>query len=355
MSAINKIFIAVLKPALLGCVVAAILLLFFPEFREGEGLNVNILNREKTVPPRLSYYEALAQSAPAVANIYSQSYENTGIFSNRSYSRISLGSAVIMSNEGYLLTCYHVIRNADSIFVQLQDDRKFHAQLVGFDVITDLAVLKIHEAPDLVVMPQMESLNLRVGDIVMAVGNPLDLGQTITSGIVSRTGRKGLANYFDFIQTDAALNQGNSGGALIDSNGYLVGITNASFQSRNERVDGVNFAVPYALAKRVMDEIITSGTVTRGHLGVDGGELRDGTGFLVRSVDKGSPAALAGIRTNDVLTAVNGQTVTSAEIMEVVAESAPGTNLTFQVNRNGKVIHIQAVIGKLNPALIARS
>ncbi|MFC3121304.1 S1C family serine protease [Agaribacter flavus] len=350
----HKILLTLLKPILLGCIVAAILLIFFPQFREGEGLNINILSREKPVPPRLSYYEALAHSAPAVANIYSQSIENTGIFRNRSYSRISLGSAVIMSNEGYLLTCYHVIRNADSTYVQLQDNRRYPAQLIGFDLVTDLAVLKI-DAQDLVVMPQMESPELRVGDIVMAVGNPLDLGQTITSGIVSRTGRKGLANYFDFIQTDAALNQGNSGGALIDSNGYLVGITNASFQSRNTKVDGVNFAVPYGLAKRVMDEIITSGTVTRGQLGVSGQDLLDGSGFLVEQIDKNSPAAYAGIQINDILLAVDGKPLVDLEIMDVIAESKPGTNITLQINRNGELIEVKAVVGKLNPQLVARS
>ncbi|MGQ8365267.1 trypsin-like peptidase domain-containing protein [Glaciecola sp. 1036] len=357
MSLFGKIFIAILKPVLLGVTVAGVLLLFFPEFRQGEGLSFDWLTRENKVPPRLSHYEALAQSAPAVANIYSISIDTgTGVFRNRSTERRSLGSGVVMSSEGYIITCYHVIKDATSISVQLQDDRIYSAELVGFDNVTDLAVLKI-DATDLPVIPQMENSNLRIGDIVMAVGNPLGLGQTITSGIVSRTGRTGLANYFDFIQTDAALNQGNSGGALIDSNGYLVGITNARFSTVDysrrqlQPVDGVNFAVPYELAKRVMNEIIDSGTVTRGQLGVGGGENLHGPGLIVTSVTNEGPAERAGIREYDILLSIDGELGTSStasEMLDMVAETKPGSVVTVQVNRNGRIFEVDVVIGKLD-------
>lgn len=364
MSLISRIFLTILKPILLGVVVAGLLLIFIPEFRQGGGINLNIFDRKEVIPPRQSYYSALANSAPAVANIYSISIDNSGsIFRNRAFTRTSLGSGVIMSQDGYLLTCYHVIRNADSTYVQLQDNRVYPAQLIGFDVVTDLAVLKI-DAPDLTVIPQMEATNLRVGDVVMAVGNPLDLGQTITSGIVSRTGRAGLANYFDFIQTDAELNQGNSGGALIDSNGYLVGITNASFntidsQQRIQTVDGVNFAVPYELAKRIMTEIIQSGTVTRGQLGVGGDDNPEGDGFIVRQVEQGGPADRAGIRQSDIILSIEntaGQSSTTAtEMLDMIAETEPGAQVIVNISRNGRLFQVTATVARYSPESIAQS
>ncbi len=363
MSLFNRIFITILKPILLGVVVAAMLLIFFPEFRVGNGLSLNLLTKKENPPQRVSYYDALARSAPAVTNIYSITVDSSsGVFRNRSQRRTSLGSGVVMSADGYLVTCYHVIANATSTFVQLQDERFFPATLVGFDIVTDLAVLKI-EATDLVVIPQIENTDLRIGDIVMAVGNPLDLGQTITSGIVSRTGRNSLATYFDFIQTDAALNQGNSGGALIDSNGYLVGITNARFNTidafrRVQTVEGVNFAVPYELAKKVMTEIIESGTVTRGELGVTGHDIRNGQGARVTAVLEGGPAHKAGIRENDVLVSISKDAESSSnlpEMLDMIAESRPGTKVIVQVNRDGLIFEVEAVVGKHIPQVFARS
>lgn len=361
MSLFNRILIALLKPVMLGVVVASILLLFFPEFRQGTGLNFNLFQKSVNIPPRISYYNALERSAPAVVNIYSISLENANrIFRNRAYERTSLGSGVIMTEDGYLLTCYHVIQNADSIYVALQDSRLVQAQLVGFDEITDLAVLRVF-AEDLQVIPQMQEPDLRVGDVVMAVGNPFDLGQTITSGIVSRTGRNGFANFFDFIQTDAILNQGNSGGALVDSNGYLMGITNANFKTLDDRrrvtsVDGVNFAVPYSLARRVMDEIILNGKVTRGQLGFSGSELRGSQGIVVESVTRNSPADAAGLRVNDILLSINGVQVESAsKALDMIAETEPGSQITLMVSRNDEVISMMVVVGELMPQMVVRS
>jgi serine protease DegS len=361
MSLISRILIALLKPIMLGVVVASILLLFFPEFRQGAGLNLNFFQKSANIPPRISYYNALERSAPAVVNIYSISLENANrIFRNRAYERTSLGSGVIMTEDGYLLTCYHVIQNADSIYVALQDSRLVQAQLVGFDEITDLAVLRVF-AEDLHVIPQMQNPDLRVGDVVMAVGNPFDLGQTITSGIVSRTGQNGFANFFDFIQTDAVLNQGNSGGALVDSNGYLMGITNANFKTLDNRrrvtsVDGVNFAVPYTLARRVMDEIISNGKVTRGQLGFSGSELRGSQGIVVESVTRNSPADVAGLRVNDILLSINGVQVESAsKALDMIAETQPGSEITLVVSRNDEVISMMVVVGELMPQMVVRS
>ena len=216
-----------------------------------------------------------------------------------------------------------------------------------------LKVLKVNEN-NLHVIPQLEEPDLRVGDVVMAIGNPYNLGQTITQGIVSRAGRTGLSNsYVDFIQTDAVLNQGNSGGALVDSNGYLVGITNANFQVRDERrgtyiVDGINFAVPYELAVRVMESIITNGKVTRGQLGFIGEELRGGPGIEVKAVAANSPAAQAGLRPGDIIMSIDGIRLESAsKALDMIAETQPGTVLELEVSRNASLFTMQVTVAEL--------
>lgn len=350
-----------LKPIILGITVAAMLLIFIPEFRQGDGIQFNWLKNSEKAPERLSYYDALSQSAPAVVNIYSISFDTrNSIFRSRANERTNLGSGVIMSDDGYLLTCYHVIKDADSIYVALQDSRILEAQMVGFDALTDLAVLKV-TADDLHVIPQVDKTGIRVGDVVMAIGNPYNLGQTITQGIVSRTGRNGLANYVDFVQTDAVLNRGNSGGALVDSNGFLVGITNANFQTidagrRITSVDGINFAVPYELAKRVMNEIISDGRVTRGELGISGAESRGAPGIIVTSVTQNGPADTAGMQVNDILLSVNGVRLESAsKTLDMIAETRPGTELVLEVSRNEQVITMTVVVGELSAQMVSVS
>jgi serine protease DegS len=356
MSSLQRFFIALLKPIMLGLTVAAILLIFIPEFRQGSGLNVHWLQTAGNPPERLSYHDAISRSAPAVAYIYGVSIDNpnpNSIFRGRATERTNLGSGVVMSDDGYLVTCYHVIKDTDTIFIRLQDSRTLEAQIVGFDIETDLAVLKV-DAEDLHVMPQVPKTGLRVGDVVMAIGNPLDLGQTITQGIVSRISRNNLANYFDFIQTDAVLHPGNSGGALVDSNGYLVGITNANFKTRGPNgrglttVDGINFAVPYELAKKVMEEIIVSGTVVRGQLGFVGNALVEGKGMVVTEVTRGGPADTAGLKVKDILLAINGFQIEendAGQALNIVSQTAPGTALTLKIERNDELITLTVVVG----------
>ena len=302
---------------------------------------------------RESYFAPLSRSAPAVVNIYSVSIENdTGLFRNQPRERASLGSGVIMTENGYILTCHHVVENADSIYVAVQDGRILEAQIVGNDPLTDLAVLKV-TADNLHIIPQVSEPDIHVGDVVMAIGNPFDLGQTITQGIVSRAGRNGLSNYVDFIQTDAVLNQGNSGGALVDSNGILLGITNANFQVRDSRnrvrnVDGINFAVPYELAKRVMDKIINNGRVIRGQLGFIGGEYRNRPGIEVTAVANGSAADEAGLQPGDIILAIDGIRLESAsKTLDMIAETAPGTTLELEISRGGNPLTINALVAEL--------
>lgn len=354
MSSLNAVLGFLFRSTFLGLIVAAFLLIFVPDLRVGTGFDGIWFNDKSQAPERASYYDAISVSAPAVVNIYSESieYSNDPFSPARSRERSNLGSGVIMTESGYLLTCYHVVENADTIAVSLSDNRIVEAQMIGYDVYTDLAVLKIN-ATNLIPIPQLEDPATRVGDVVMAIGNPYDLGQTITQGIVSRTGKNGLANYVDFIQTDAVLNQGNSGGALVDSNGNLVGITNSSFAVRDNRrrvrsIDGVNFAVPYPLAKRVMDEIIENGKVTRGQLGFVGNEMTNRNGILVNGIQPNSPADVGGLRVNDILVAVDNELVESAsKTLDKIAETPPGTILQLEVLRENETITMQVVVGEL--------
>jgi serine protease DegS len=351
-SSILKFF---LKSVVLGILVAMLLLLFLPDLRQGTGLANGLFAQPSVSASRESYFGSLSRSAPAVVNIYSVSIENdTGLFRNQPRERTSLGSGVIMTDNGYILTCHHVVQDADSIYVAVQDGRILEAQIVGNDPLTDLAVLKV-TAENLHIIPQVTEPDIHVGDVVMAIGNPLNLGQTITHGIVSSAGRNGLSNYVDFIQTDAVLNQGNSGGALVDSNGVLLGITNANFQVRDARnrvrnVDGINFAVPYELAKRVMDEIITNGRVVRGQMGFIGSEIRMRPGIDVTAVAKGSPADIAGLRPGDIIIAIDGIRLESAsKTLDMIAETPPGTKLQLEVSRAGDLLTMDAIVGELRP------
>ena len=341
------------RSIVIGAIVASLILLLVPELRHGSGIDFKRLFQSEPVSNRLSYHDAISRSAPSVVNIYSVSIEaSKQLFCNSSRERTNLGSGVIMTHDGYILTCHHVINNASSIYVAMQDSRLFEAQIVGYDLFTDLAVLKVN-ADNLHAIPQLREPDTRVGDLVMAIGNPYNLGQTITQGIVSRTGRNGLANYVDFIQTDAVLNQGNSGGALVDSEGYLVGITNANFktydaQRRIRDVNGVNFAVPYTLANRVMNDIITNGKVTRGQLGFSGNEFQGQDGIIIANIVSGSPADLAGLEVNDVLLAIDNNMITGASnALDMIAETPPGTVLLLQVRRQDKILSIQATVGEL--------
>ncbi|ALM91725.1 Outer membrane stress sensor protease DegS [Alteromonas stellipolaris LMG 21856] len=330
-----------------------LLLFLLPDLRQGSGLTQGLFTEPSVSASRESYFSPLSRSAPAVVNIYSVSIENdTGLFRNQPRERASLGSGVIMTENGYILTCHHVVENADSIYVAVQDGRILEAQIVGNDPLTDLAVLKV-TADNLHIIPQVSEPDIHVGDVVMAIGNPFDLGQTITQGIVSRAGRNGLSNYVDFIQTDAVLNQGNSGGALVDSNGILLGITNANFQVRDSRnrvrnVDGINFAVPYELAKRVMDKIINNGRVIRGQLGFIGGEYRNRPGIEVTAVANGSAADEAGLQPGDIILAIDGIRLESAsKTLDMIAETAPGTTLELEISRGGNPLTINALVAEL--------
>lgn len=313
------------------------------------------------MPAPVSYSTAIHAAAPAVVNVYTRSTQlDQSSFQRRVIQNLSLGSGVIMRSDGYILTNFHVVNGADQILVALQDGRQLDALLIGQDQMTDLAVLKV-QAEDLPVIPQQADIAPQVGDLVLAIGNPLNLGQSITQGIISATGRAGLStnNYTDFMQMDAAINEGNSGGALVNSNGVLVGINTAAFQrQRNLEVQGIFFAVPYPLARTVLDKLIKHGRVTRGYLGFNGnpvtnagGEPQVSTGqpfygVLIDQVEAFGPADRAGLRGGDILLQVAGTQLTSVgQALDIVAETEPGSTIDLLVERQGQRQLLKCQIG----------
>lgn len=253
------------------------------------------------------------------------------------------GSGVIVdSQRGYVLTANHVVAQISTVQITTKDGRRFTAKLVGRDPATDIAVLQIQQPAALKAIPLGESNSLEVGDFVIAIGNPFGLGQTVTSGLVSALGRTGLGKqgYEDFIQTDAAINPGNSGGALVNLNGELVGINTAIISPGGGNV-GIGFAVPINMARRVMEQIVATGHVRRGRIGVtmqDVNELQGGRGpgVLISEVTKGSSADRAGIRKGDLVTSVNDRSIKSAaQLRNAIGLSRVGERLKLAVLRNG--------------------
>ncbi|TVS17132.1 MAG: PDZ domain-containing protein [Gammaproteobacteria bacterium] len=318
-------------------------------------------------PPRAGYADAVAQAAPAVVNIYTTRVVTRRVHPLCDLPRFqemcerfpgsqqrmqgSLGSGVIVRPDGHILTNNHVIADADEILVALADGREAPARVVGTDPETDLAVLRV-DLEGLTPIELAPSLELRVGDVVLAIGNPFGIGQTVSSGIVSALGRHGIvanAPYEDFIQTDAAINPGNSGGALVDASGRLVGVNSMIF-SRSGGSHGIGFAIPAGLALDVLDSILEQGRVIRGWLGVEVRPVEDwgdGNGLFVAGVSPNGPADQAGLRTGDLITAINGAPVISPrEVGQRIAMLSPGSQVEVQVVRNGSRQQLLATVGQ---------
>ena len=270
----------------------------------------------------------------------------------------SLGSGVIVTSDGTILTNNHVIDGASDIKVQLSDKREFSAKLVGSDPRTDVAVLKI-DATGLPTLAVGDSSKLQVGDVIFAIGDPFGVGETATMGIVSATGRSGLGieNYEDFIQTDAAINPGNSGGAMIDLHGNLIGVNTAIATGGGQGNVGIGFAIPINMAHSVMDQIITHGKVVRGYLGLvpqdvtpeiakQFGLSRPG-GALIAEVSPDTPASRAGLKRGDVILKLNGEPVNSENDLRLrVSQAAPGTNVKLEIWRDGKTQDVDVPLGQ---------
>jgi Do/DeqQ family serine protease len=327
-----------------------------------------------------SYAAVVDRVAPAVVTIRSQRVVRTStqqlpdhplfreFFGDRLPRQMperregGMGSGVIVRADGYLLTNDHVVAGADQVDVELTDGRTFKAKVVGTDQPSDLAVLKV-EAGNLQTLPLGDSDAVRVGDVVLAVGNPLGVGQTVTMGIVSAKGRStglGDGSFEDFIQTDAPINRGNSGGALVNTRGELVGI-NSQILSPSGGNIGIGFSIPAEMAQNVMTQLIDHGEVRRGRLGVTiqhiTPELAQGLGLssvhgaLVSDVERGGPAAGAGVQRGDVITALNGETVRdSNELRNEVAQMQPGSDARLTVRRDGSEREITVTLGELAAA-----
>ncbi|ATA25627.1 outer membrane-stress sensor serine endopeptidase DegS [Brenneria goodwinii] len=351
------------RSTLIGVIVAGLLLFALPMLRTGTPLlqSSNDNNDKYAEDAPLSYYHGVRRAAPAVVNVYNR-VPNPDQLNELNVQ--TLGSGVIMSENGYILTNKHVINNAQQILVALQDGRLFEAMVVGSDSLTDLAVLQINGA-GLPVIPINPNRTAHIGDVVMAIGNPYNLGQTITQGIISATGRVGLSAAGDnrqngrqnLLQTDASINRGNSGGALVNTLGELVGINTLSFDksSDGETPEGISFAIPVALATKVMDKLIRDGRVIRGYIGINGIQMENldqkgieqgrMSGILVKTVDPGGPADKAGIQVNDILLSVNNKPTRSViETMDQVAELHPGTVIPVTIERDKKSLTLNMTI-----------
>jgi serine protease Do len=278
----------------------------------------------------------------------------------RRYTQHGLGSGVIVSSDGYILTNNHVVEGVDKVEVVAEGGKSYTAKILGADPQTDIAVLKV-QASGIQPITMGDSDELEVGEWVLAVGNPFseELGHTVTAGIVSAKGRSNLhlADYEDFIQTDAAINPGNSGGALVDTSGQLVGI-NAAIISQSGGYQGIGFAIPIKMARRVMDQLIKSGKVVRGWLGVniqdltpdvaEGMGIAGKDGAVVVEVTPDSPASTAGLKRGDVIVAVDGQrTGSNAEIRNRISSAAPGSKVMLTILRDGKEREIGVTLGEL--------
>jgi serine protease DegS len=311
-----------------------------------------------------SYAEAVAASTAAVVNIYIERVAPRNAFGLRVRGQV-LGSGVVIDGEGYVVTNWHVVRDAEEIRVQLADGRIAVPQLVGKDPETELALLKI-DVPNLPEIRLGRSDTLEVGDVVLAIGNSLGLSQTVTMGIVSATGRGELdiirGGFEDFIQTDAAINVGNSGGALVNTRGELVGINTAVIGMADHQTmpEGLGFAIPVNLVRGVMQQLIANGRVIRGYLGVDEPidlpadvarvvGIEDGSAVLITGVE--GPAAAAGLRRDDVLTHINGERMfTRRQAMNAVASAQPGDRITIRVVRpDGTPFETEAVLEERPP------
>ena len=337
------------KSIMMGMIAALFLFQFFPELLDKEAV-------EEPAPAKLteiySFKDAIAKASSSVVNI--RTLRPVTDSNNNPSLRVGIGSGVIISEKGYIVTNYHVIYGAQEIAVELTDGRSAIAEVIGQDADTDLAVLRV-DILDLPAILLDDKIPVEVGDLALAIGNPFGVGQAVTMGIVSATGRKflGLSEYEDFIQTDVAINPGNSGGALINSRGDLIGISSAYF-TQGAR-SGISFVIPTAMVMDVIEQIIAHGRVVRGWLGFSGGPLNPqgkllfnqeaDKGFIVTRITPEGPADKAGLMVNDVIMKINNKPLNSdTDLLNNIAEARPGTEVILEVIREEQSLTLTAIV-----------
>ena len=378
----HKLIYFLFQAVTVGLAIAFLILLWKPELlNKGKQVVEIIESAAPSISSNLSfggpisYADAVEIAAPSVVNVHTTKVvvqHGIPLFNDPLFRRFfgenfptqpkqreetSLGSGVIINDHGYILTNNHVIEGADAIQVSLRDGRKAKAEVVGTDPESDLAVLKI-ELDQLPAITIGKSDHLRIGDVVLAIGNPFGVGQTVTQGIVSATGRTelGISTFENFIQTDAAINPGNSGGALVTARGELIGINTAIF-SRSGGSQGIGFAIPVSLAKDVMRQIIEHGHVSRGWLGVEIQEittelaesfnLKSQDGIIIAGVLRGGPADQAGLEPGDVVLKINDTTINSAgAALNVISQTRPGNSIKIEGIRNRKAFSLKAEVAE---------
>ncbi|GMR19681.1 MAG: Do family serine endopeptidase AlgW [Gammaproteobacteria bacterium] len=378
-SLIYKSFTYISKAIVLGLALAFVITLIWPQAKDGRDPKMVI--RQVAMPAASagngvrSYADAVERAAPSVVNINTSKVvtirphpffddpifrqffgqDLNALIKPKKQIQNSLGSGVIVNKNGFVLTNYHVIREADSIQVALRDGRTTAARVIGVDPETDLAVLRI-ELDNLPAITLGHSGTLRVGDVVLTIGNPFGVGQTVTMGIVSATGRNklGINTFENFIQTDAAINPGNSGGALVDANGNLIGINTAIF-SKSGGSQGIGFAIPTKLAVNVLDEIIRYGRPRRGWLGIEADPvteelartlgMKEPRGIIIVGVLRNGPAHKAGIEPGDVIINIEGTEITDAQsALFAISSKKPGEQLKLKIYRDGKKLDLVATV-----------
>lgn len=351
-------------PTAAGVIIALLALLVFPQLRSQHTATASSNNYGP-----VSYADAVSRAAPAVVNIYTEkkvlqrapNYYNTPYyrhFYNNSNTPLqermqkTLGSGVIVDTNGLILTNNHVINGANKIQVLLYDGRVTSAELVGIDPDNDIAVLRI-QLDKLTAISLDQPSNIRVGDVVLAIGNPFGVGQSVSQGIVSATGRwnLGINEFENFIQTDAAINPGNSGGALIDARGNLIGINTAQLDENTSASVGISFAVPAETAMKSLKQIVAYGEVRHIWLGISADQLsakgveKYGTsGMIVTAIEQGAPADQAGLQVNDLITHINNNRVSDGHgVKNLIADIELGSTIKIRVLRDGKVVELHAI------------
>ena len=340
-------------------VITAVIIYMISPYIFGNHIQIIESNNKPLQGKPNSYAEVFQKVNKSVVSIYTRkSADRNNVYFidprkkaliKKEHSPSGQGSGVIVSNQGHVVTNFHVIAGSNEILIRDHKGNEFATAIIGIDPLTDLAILKINKDTTPITLGKIE--NISIGDIALAIGNPLGVGQTITLGIISATDKEVSPNaysYQRYVQTDAAINPGNSGGALVNSSGELIGI-NTAIISISGGADGIGFAIPIDIVKYVLKEIIENGEVIRGYVGISAEINYKGIGVLVKGVQRNSPAYQGGVKEYDIIKKINGKIITEIkEVQKIIGMLKPGQNLSMEVKRNKSIVKINILVSKMN-------